>query len=131
LEKYGGFTLAQVEALFSLFKERENKEKMSGKYGGPVQWVLDSGASHHMTFNRNIFSTLSRLPAAIYVTIPNGQEEIVTEGGTVNLGNGLVLRNVLYVPSFACNLISVHQLANDRNCIITYGAHFCLIQDLT
>jgi len=51
--------------------------------------------------------------------------------GIVNLGNGLVLQNVFYVPSFACNLISMHQLANDRNCIITYGAHFYLIQDLT
>jgi len=84
-----------------------------------------------MTFNRNMFSTLSRLSIAIYVTIPNGQEEIVTEGGTINLGNGLILQNVIYVPSFACNLISVSQLANDCNCIITYGGHFCLIQDLT
>jgi len=37
LEKYGGSTPAQVEALLSLFKEKENKEKMSGKYAGPVQ----------------------------------------------------------------------------------------------
>ena len=131
LEKYGGFTPSQVEALFTLFKERENKEKMSGKYNGPLQWVLDSGASHHMTFNRNVFSQLYKLPAAIYITIPNGKEETVTEGGIVNLGNGLVLQNVLYVPSFTCNLISVHQLANDKNCIIIYGAHYCLIQDLT
>ena len=36
LEKYGGFTPTQVEALFSLFKERDNKEKMSGKWVGPV-----------------------------------------------------------------------------------------------
>lgn len=74
LEKYAGFTPTKVEAIFSLFKERDNKEKMSSKCYGPVQWVLDLGASHHMTFNRNIFSKFSKLPAAIYVTIPNGEE---------------------------------------------------------
>jgi len=54
---------------------------MSGKYNGPLEWVLDSGASHHMTFNHDIFSNISKLPTTIYVTIPNGKEEIVTEGG--------------------------------------------------
>jgi len=131
LEKYGGFTPAQVKALFTLFKERKNKEKMSGKYKGPLEWVLDSGASHHMTFNRDILSNISKLPTTVYVTIPNDKEEIITIEGTVNLGNGLVLQNVLYIPSFTCNLISVHQLANDKNCIIIYSARCCLIQDLT
>jgi len=83
LEKYRGFTPAQVEALFSLFKEREDKEKMSGKYVRPVQWVLDSGASHHMTFDRNIFSTLSRLPAVVCVTITNGQQDCQGGGQSI------------------------------------------------
>jgi len=86
---------------------------MTDKYDGPLQWVLDYGASHHMTFNYNVFYYFSKLPAVVHITMPNGKEEIVIEGGMENLGNGLILQNVLYVPSFTCNLISVHQLAND------------------
>jgi len=51
--------------------------------------------------------------------------------GDGKIGNGLALQNVLYILSFTCNLVSVHQLANDRNCIIIYGVKCCFIQDLT
>jgi len=43
LEKYGGFTPARVEALFSLFKDRENKEEISAKYVGPYNGFLIQG----------------------------------------------------------------------------------------
>jgi len=56
---------------FSICLKRENKEEMSGK---ALQSVLDSGASHHMNFNRDIFSIFSKLPAPMYVTILIGQQ---------------------------------------------------------
>ena len=49
----------------------------------------------------------------------------------INLGYGLVLKNVLYSRFFNCNLISVQRLTTDENCIITYGTQFFLIHDLT
>jgi len=53
---FTGFTQSQVDQLFTLFKERQNQEmveKISGKclHTRSIQWVLDSGASHHMTSN--------------------------------------------------------------------------------
>lgn len=43
----------------------------------------------------------------------------------------LTLIDVLLVPSFACNLISVHKLASDSTCMIIFFFNGCLIQDLT
>jgi len=120
LSKYGGFTPAQVEALFNLFKERENKERMNGKQ----QWVLDTGASYH---NIHLFIDMFKLSSEIKIVGPNGELASVKEAGTIDFGNYMVLRHVLYIPSFAYNLIAVHRLTKDDNCIITYGAYFCTI----
>ncbi|KAH0725954.1 hypothetical protein KY289_001947 [Solanum tuberosum] len=37
-------------------------------------WILDSGASEHMTFDRNCFSSLNSLSKPIMVTLPNSQK---------------------------------------------------------
>ena len=49
----------------------------------------------------------------------------------MNLGGGLKLREVLHTPTFKVNLISVQQLAKEKDCIVIYRTDFCLIQDLT
>lgn len=38
---------------------------------------------------------------------------------------------MLFVPNFNCNLISVQKLTYDMNCVVTYKADFCEIQDQT
>jgi len=48
----------------------------------------------------------------------------------VNVGENLVLKEVLYTPTFTCNLISAQRLAETKNCVVTYGADFCVMQDL-
>ncbi|RDX66469.1 hypothetical protein CR513_54761, partial [Mucuna pruriens] len=42
----------------------------------------------------------------------------------INLGKGLVLHNVLYVPNLACNFISVSQLIHDSNCADTFLTNY-------
>ena len=112
-----------------MFKEEENQERLSGKKLpiASLEWILDSGASHHMTSNIIAINDLCDLPQAIYILIPNGIVVKVKQAGTVNLRHGLVQKNVLYSPEFKCNLISVQQLTYDKNCIIIYGAQCCLI----
>jgi len=74
---FAGFTQSQVDQLFALFKERQSQEmvkKMSGKHlhTGPMQWVLDLGASHHMTSNYAAFSHVYNLSLPIIISQPNG-----------------------------------------------------------
>lgn len=40
------------------------------------------------------------------------------------------LNNVLYIPDFHCNLLSVSRLTKEHNCAITFMANACIAQDL-
>ena len=74
---FTGFTQSQVDNLFALFKERQNQEveKMTGKSLNitPMQWVLDSGASHHMTSSFAALENVYNLSTPIVISQPDGQ----------------------------------------------------------
>jgi len=63
--------------------------------------------------------------------LSNGIHVLATEEGTIKLNNDLVLSNVLYVSSLACNLISVPQIVDESNCIAAFSKHMCILQDHT
>ncbi|CAH9125480.1 unnamed protein product [Cuscuta epithymum] len=93
-------------------------------------WIIDSGASEHITCDSvNLFniSTRSSEPG---VRIPNGELVPVTAVGSLYLSNGFYLRRVLYVPQFQCNLLSVSRLTSELNCTLTFFSDFCILQDL-
>ena len=63
--------------------------------------MLDSGASHHMTYNSRIIQNLTKLPRPIFITSAMEETVMVEEAGTIVVGPNLVLRNVLYIhPNF-------------------------------
>jgi len=68
-EQLVGLNTKQVDALFNLFKERKKQEKMSGKYLGTpsLQWVIDSGASHHMTPHIDVLDNMHDLSEPIHI----------------------------------------------------------------
>ena len=84
-----------------------------------------------MTSNFKSLTNVCRLVTPIYITIPNGHNALVEKLGMSLLHCNLILRNVLYIPTFMCNLISIRQLTRDENCTITYGATHRIIHDLT
>ena len=47
----------------------------------------------------------------------------------VALNPHLILNNVLLVPKFHCNLLSVSKFTQDSKCIVTFLPHSCLFQD--
>ncbi|OIT19221.1 hypothetical protein A4A49_57217, partial [Nicotiana attenuata] len=75
-------------------------------------WILDSGASNHMTFNKNLLTNIITLPYPLLVVLPNGYKVKVTEIGSVALVPDITLHKVMFVPSFRYNLISIHGLTN-------------------
>ncbi|RFU25060.1 hypothetical protein B7463_g11276, partial [Scytalidium lignicola] len=80
-------------------------------------WVIDSGASRHMTYSREAFSDYEPLETPIQVVTANGMEIQAVGTGNVPIKaalNGRVehvkLTGVLHVPELAGSLISVLQL---------------------
>lgn len=110
-------------------KSTSSTEKLTGKQV-KNSWLLDTGASNHMTGDINLLTKLIDV-SPCPVGLPDERNTIANKEGTINFGKGLVLNNVLYVPNLACNLISVSQLIHDSNCVVTFSDKLCVIQDRT
>nr|KYP44594.1 Retrovirus-related Pol polyprotein from transposon TNT 1-94 [Cajanus cajan] len=79
----------------------------------------------------SLLKGVKNLEKPFYITIPTRNTVLVEKTGFINLNKDIKLNNVLFVPDFSCNLISIHQLTNDLNCTVTYHANYCVIQDQT
>ncbi|XP_077251841.1 uncharacterized protein LOC143891076 [Tasmannia lanceolata] len=91
-------------------------------------WIIDSGATDHIVCSPSLLSSVSPATSAS-VKLPNGNLAPVLHVGTVILSNDLVLNQVLCVPSFSYNLLSVKKLTHDSNCFVTFFPDHCLFQD--
>ena len=73
---------------------------------------------------------MSRLPPSSFtIKLPTGASTPITHIGDVVLPNGLKLFNILYFPQFNHNLLSIHKLAKDINCNVTFHLKGCVIVD--
>lgn len=91
-------------------------------------WVIDSGASTHICCNQSLFVNL--LPAMnTSVTLPDQKKFSVGYVGDVYIDDDLLLRNVLYIPAFSYNLLSVSALLKDSRFSINFSNTGCCLQD--
>ena len=82
-------------------------------------WVIDSGASDHMTGNSSFLSHISSPCSPSFVTVANGTKTDVQGKGTVTTSD-LILSDALYLPQFPFNLLYVHKLTLALNCSVTF-----------
>lgn len=94
-------------------------------------WIVDSGASDHMTGNSHIFSTYSPSAGNLKVQIADGSLSSVAGKGTIQLSDSVTLRPTLHVPNLSCNLLSISQLTNNSNCSAHFYPTYCVFQDLS
>ncbi|KAK2456639.1 hypothetical protein QL285_003987 [Trifolium repens] len=93
-------------------------------------WILDSGATNHMTFDSTLLSSYTSPSSIPYITVADGSHARVVGIGNIDLQPSLKLQSVLHVPTLSNNLISIRQLTRDRNCKVTFFASHCVFQDL-
>ncbi|KAF5480803.1 hypothetical protein F2P56_001516 [Juglans regia] len=93
------------------------------------EWIIDSGAADHIICSTSLLTSASS-PINHLDKLPNGAIALETHIGTVHLSDSLALKNVLCVPVFSFNLISVHRLTVDSSCSFIFLSNICLIQDL-
>lgn len=91
-------------------------------------WIMDSGATDHIAYSLDIF--LQANPVENYfVQLPNNKKALVSHIGTVKVNSSLILYDVLCVPSFKFNLISIGKLTcSKKNCVLFTDSH-CITQD--
>ncbi|GAB2303132.1 hypothetical protein Dimus_038280 [Dionaea muscipula] len=94
----------------------------------PTIWLLDSGASHHMTNDIHMLHNVVSYPTTDGVIIGNGEKMFVSHYGKSNIGT-LSLDHVLLIPQLAANLLSPYQLCKDNKCRLILDKFECVVQD--
>ena len=93
-----------------------------------VNWVIDSGASDHITPNLEIFTSVQKLSMPGFITMPNGKHSRIAHIGSVQLSPTLTLTNVLHVPDFQFNLLSVNKLCAQVAGKVVFSSTDCILQ---
>ncbi|XP_071694344.1 uncharacterized protein [Rutidosis leptorrhynchoides] len=117
------------------FNTHQNKFLVSNKssevnnvnYG----WIVDSGASQHMTNSTLGFvSSVDVSELNLTVQHPNGTLAKVTKIGNLKITEDIILQDVLVIPDYCVSLLFVHCLVRDNNLFVGFDVHACHIQDL-
>ncbi|OIS99513.1 hypothetical protein A4A49_62565, partial [Nicotiana attenuata] len=94
------------------------------------KWIVDTGATNHMTGDKDLLNNNLLTDNAGQVQLPTGDSTAVTHVGSHQLTGGDVLKNVLCVPAFRFNLLSVSKLTKELSCSATFFPTFFVFQDL-
>ena len=78
-------------------------------------WILDSGASDHVSGNKDLFSSLTTTPTLPTVTLANGSQIVAKGIGLAHPLPSLPLTSVLYTPKCPFNLISISKITRTLN----------------
>lgn len=94
-------------------------------------WLADSGCNAHETADLKHFTTASDYSGDDQIGVGSGQSLPIshTGCGILQTSSNLNLSNLLRVPHISSNLLSVHRLCVDNNCIIIFDSSSFHIQD--
>ncbi|KAI5419510.1 hypothetical protein KIW84_043614 [Lathyrus oleraceus] len=106
-----GFTQEQYNNILALLQQSKLNFTVNSVSTSP--FVMNSHAS-----NMNV---------PIPVSLPNGSQVVASISGTIAISPSLTLHNVLYIPSFHVNLISVAKLIDSNKCLVQFTANNCHI----
>ncbi|XP_073041984.1 uncharacterized protein [Primulina eburnea] len=97
-----------------------------------ADWITDTGANEHMTGNYSLLHGAKSLCASpSSVRLPNGDYLLVSDKGSVAISENILVHDVLFVPNFRYNLLSVSKFTKSYNCCVTFHPNCCTFQERT
>ncbi|KAL0384763.1 UNVERIFIED_CONTAM: Retrovirus-related Pol polyprotein from transposon RE1 [Sesamum radiatum] len=93
-------------------------------------WIVDTGATNHMCAFPSHFTHRRSSTLTSFVHLPDGSSQPVKFTGDIPLTDRLKLTNVLYIPTFKYNLISVQKLCASNAISVHFSPLNCWLQDL-
>ncbi|RVW83276.1 Retrovirus-related Pol polyprotein from transposon TNT 1-94 [Vitis vinifera] len=103
---------------------------LTASRGGMKPWIVDTGASDHMTGDAAILQNYKPSNGHSSVHIADGSKSKIAGTGSIKLTKDLYLDSVLHVPNLDCNLLSISKLARDLQCVTKFYPNSCVFQDL-
>ena len=95
-----------------------------------TSWVIDSGASSHMTGFPSFLTAYRPETSIPDVRIADGRSCHVLGSGQSRAASSLPLQNVMYIPGFPANLLSISAITKALHCGVFFFPHHCIFQDL-
>ena len=132
----------QVDDVFSMvahetvyYQSKGTKEKQQTTLSNPaLTWLIDSGATSHMTSNPAFFQSIK--PCSTIINVADNRTMTAAGIGTVIVMvqdpcrpkqiNTLTLTNTLYVPNLGTNLLSVPAMV-DKGATLTFNGNTCTV----
>ncbi|KAF7832205.1 uncharacterized protein G2W53_014538 [Senna tora] len=94
-----------------------------------TSWIVDTGASSHMCFNKNLLINLRVLESVIPVHLPDGSVQNVEYTRSVVIQRKIHQHNVFFLPNFKYNLLLLNKLVKHNGVSVMFNASSCVIQD--
>lgn len=91
-------------------------------------WIIDTGAYDHMCHDITCFSSIHALSKPFQITLPIGSEILVSYIGIDALAKNFCISQILLVPDFHFNLLSVTKLIHQLHCRVVFSSKFCILQ---
>jgi Integrase core domain len=92
-------------------------------------WVIDSGATDHMTGSLDLLQNNSKAHNYRPVIVANGSQVPIDQIGTTNILSNNI-SGVLYLPNFTSNLLSVSKITKELNCNVIFSPTNVVFQDI-
>jgi hypothetical protein len=92
-------------------------------------WIIDSGASRHVTGLIDSFKTYSHSIHPETVQIADGTSQLIHGVGSIECTPSINLSSVLHVPSFPVNLLSVSSIIDQFKCLAIFDEQSCVFQE--
>ncbi|KAF3682563.1 putative serine carboxypeptidase-like 40-like [Capsicum annuum] len=98
----------------------------------PHEWIVDSGATHHVATHKDVLSNYHKMDNTICdkVNLPTGAKVDISHVGEARVLKYEVVGDVLYVPDFKLNFLSVSKMTKQLSCFVTFYPDFSVFQDL-
>ena len=91
-------------------------------------WIIDSGATDHICSSLSHFTSYHQINP-ISVKLRNGNQVFANYSGSVFINQDHVLDNVLYIPNFTFNILSVAKLIDNLSVIVFYSNSCHLLEN--
>jgi hypothetical protein len=95
-----------------------------------TKWILDSGATDHMTGNQKVLRNYQLTQSDQYFTVANNEKIKIKGWGMISIFSKCFLQDVFLVENCSVNLLSISKLAKELNCEIIFKENIVVFQDL-
>jgi hypothetical protein len=124
------FTSEQLDRLYKILESDTLSRSIAPKGNSALlsvspsrAWIVDSGASDHMTGDSTMFSSYSPCAGNHKIKVADGSFSAIAGKGSVVLSPSLTLKDVLHVPNLSCSLMSVSKLAQEKTVKLIFSVH--------